>query len=303
MSPTEAVIAEDDKPTSWGLEEGDLIAPGLHVLRLLGGGSRYEAYLAFDDRLHYVVVAKVIRPASVGDTSALRGLRREAEILGSLQHPVIPRVLSAKLDGDRPHLVLEMIEGPRLSTILRKFGSLDTEQVAPLAVELAAALHYLHGRELVHLDVKPTNVILGAPPRLIDLSIARSFDEAAGLDVAVGTDAYMAPEQCRPRSGPAVGPPADVWGLGVTLHEAVTGRSPFARGIDDTAASFEEKFPQLTMPPGDLPKGVPSQIAAVIEAALAREPADRPSAREVAETVEPLLSTPRRFVLKALRPG
>ena len=195
-----------------------------------------------------------------------------------------------------------MIEGPRLSTMIRKFGSLDTEQLAPLAVELAAALHYLHGRELVHLDVKPTNVILGAPPRLIDLSIARGFDEAAELDVAVGTDAYMAPEQCRPRSG-RVGPAADVWGLGVTLHEAVAGRSPFARGIDGPAASLEERFPQLTMPPEDPPKGVPSQIAAVIEAALAREPADRPSAREVAETVEPLLSTPRRFVLKALRPG
>ena len=297
-------VAGNEMPTttSWGLEEGDLIAPGLHVLRLLGGGSRYEAYLAFDERLHYVVVAKVIRPASVADNSALRGLRREAEILGSLQHPVIPRVLGARLDGDRPHLVLEMIEGPRLSTIIRKFRSLDTEQVAPLAVELAAALHYLHGRELVHLDVKPTNVILGAPPRLIDLSVARGFDEASRLDVAIGTDAYMAPEQCRPRSGP-VGPPADVWGLGVTLHEAVTGRSPFAREIDDPRASLEDNFPQLTMRPAYLPKGVPSQIAAVIEAALAREPADRPSAREVAETVEPLLSTPRRFVLRALRPG
>ena len=297
-----ASIAEEDMPASWGLEEGDLIAPGLHVLRKLGGGSRYEAYLAFDDRLHYVVVAKVIRPVSVGDSSALRGLRREAEILGSLQHPVIPRILGARFDGDRPHLVLEMIEGPRLSTILRKFGSLDTEQVAPLAVELAAALHYLHGRELVHLDVKPTNVILGAPPRLIDLSIARSVDEAAGLDVAVGTDAYMAPEQCRPGPG-AVGPPADVWGLGATLHEAVTGRCPFARGIDDPRAPLEERFPQLTMPAADLPSGVPSQIAGVIEAALARDPTDRPSARNVAEAVEPLLSTPRRFVLRALRPG
>ena len=297
-----ASIAGEDMPASWALEEGDLIAPGLHVLRLLGGGSRYEAYLAFDDRLHYVVVAKVIRPASVGDSSALRGLRREAEILGSLQHPVIPRVLGARLDGDRPHLVLDMIEGPRLSTIIRKFGSLDTEQVAPLAVELAAALHYLHGRELVHLDVKPSNVILGAPPRLIDLSIARSFEQAAKLEVAVGTDAYMAPEQCRAGSG-IVGPPADVWGLGVSLHEAVTGRSPFPHGIGDTGASLEEKFPQLTMAPEDLPKEVPSRIASVIEAALALEPADRPSAREVAETVEPLLSTPRRFVLKTLRPG
>ena len=293
-----------DAPTStWGFVEGEEIAPGLLALDLLGGGSRFEAYLAFDERLRYVVVAKVLRPDHVEEGSALRGLRREADILASLNHPVIIRLLDARTDGDRPHLVLEFADGPRVSTIIRRFGRLDPEQAAPLAVELASALHYLHGLDLVHLDVKPKNAILGSPPRLIDLSIARSIEDAAHLHVPIGTDAFMAPEQCRPTTQVPVGPPADVWGLGVTLHESVTGSLPFARGVDDDDAPLEDRFPQLASNPEPVPIGVPEPLAEAIRTSLAPVPADRPTAGELADLVEPLLSTPRRFVLKALRPG
>ena len=289
--------------SSWGFVEGEEIAPGLLALDLLGGGSRYEAYLAFDERLRYVVVAKVLRPDHVDDESALRGLRREADILASLNHPVIIRLLDARPDGARPYLVLELAEGPRVSTIIRRFGRLDPEQAAPLAVELASALHYLHGRDLVHLDVKPKNAILGSPPRLIDLSIARSVAASARLRVPIGTDAFMAPEQCRPTTQDPVGPPADVWGLGVTLYESVAGSLPFPRGVDDDDAPLEERFPQMHAHPDPLPPGVPEPLADAISASLEANPDDRPTAGEVADMVEPMLSTPRRFVLKALRPG
>ena len=78
-------------------------------------------------------------------------------------------------DGPRPHLVLEHLEGPRLSQLLRKHGALPMEQLLPLALELASALHYLAGQDVVHLDVKPSNVIMGAPARLIDLSVTRDL--------------------------------------------------------------------------------------------------------------------------------
>lgn len=293
--------ATAERTMTWELREGETIAPGLLALQLLGGGRRYEAYLAFDERLHHVVVVKVLRPDRVEDEGALRGLREEAEVLAALNHPAIARILCDAIDDERPHIVLEFVEGPRLSTLIRRFGPLETEQAAPLAVEVASALHYLHGLGVVHLDVKPKNLIMGAPPRLIDLSIARSLAAAAELTIPVGTDPYMAPEQCVPGPG-LVGRAADVWGLGVTLYEALAGSPPFPRGSEAPGASVEERFPQLTHRPAPLPDDAPGELAEATLAALAFDPPGRPTAREIAESVEPLLRRPRRLVLNRLKP-
>ena len=208
----------------WGFEEGDELVPGRTVLDTLGGGSRYEALLVWDERRHALMVAKVLRPHLVDDARAVLDLAAEAEALEALQHPIILRGFEAVLEGDRPHLLVEHLEGPTLRWVIRRTGPLGLEQMLPLALHLASALHYLHGEGWVHLDVKPDNVILGVPPRLIDLSVARPVEAAALIHRPVGTDGYMAPEQSDPEAHPgAIGPAADVYGLGVTLRHAWTG--------------------------------------------------------------------------------
>jgi eukaryotic-like serine/threonine-protein kinase len=289
-----------DRRNAWGFAQGDEIAPGLSAQELLGGGTRYEAYVAFDERLLRLVVAKVLRPDRLADEDALHGLESEAEVLASINHPAVARLLRAAVDAGRPHIVLELVDGPRLSTLVRRFGPLEVEQAASLTIEVASALHYLHGRSVAHLDVKPKNLIMGAPPRLIDLSIARSFQAARELDVPVGTDAYMAPEQCTPSAG-MVGPASDVWGLGVTLYESLAGRPAFPTGSRD-GTSLDERFTQLVEGVAPLPHRVPDRLTRVVEAAMAFDPADRPSAAEVADEVGPLLQRPRRLVLNLLKP-
>lgn len=287
---------------SWDLAEGDSVTADLTALRLLGGGETYEAYLAFDEHTWSPVVVKMLRPDRVADESSLRGLRREVTALSTVNHPVVVRGLRHELAGPRPHVVLEHIDGPRLSTLVRRYGPLQEAQYLPLAIDVAASLHYLRRIEFVHLDIKPSNVIMGAPARLIDLSAARPAADAATLDHLVGTDAWMAPEQCDLDGAVRPGPASDVWGLGATLFHAIAGREPFPEG-DPHATAAVDQFPQLAVDPGLLPDRTPHEVAKVVLAALERDPANRPLPHEIAEALEPVLAGLPRGHLAGFRLG
>lgn len=281
----------------WELPEGAPIGSGRFALARLGGGSRYEVYLAWDERLFALVVAKLLRPHLVTDARALGELRREADALARLAHPGLVRGFGAVLEGTHPHVVLEHVEGPSLGRLVKRHGALSMEQLLPLALQLAAVLHYVAADGFVHLDVKPGNVVMGVPPRLIDLSIARPIEAAAKLRDPIGTDAYMAPEQCAPARFPGrVGPPSDVWGLGATLYHAAKGAVPFPRPAEARESPEPPvRFPQLVRGPEPLPSHLPEAFRAIVLRALAPDPSDRPSAAEVAAALEPLvLEVPTR---------
>jgi eukaryotic-like serine/threonine-protein kinase len=280
---------------SWALAEGDEIRPGRQAVRPLGGGHRYEAWLAWDERLRALVVAKLLRPGQVGDCRARRVLSAEADLLSRLAHPLLVRSFGAEPASERPHLVLEFVEGPRLSTLIRRFG-LILEQVLPLALNLSSVLHYMAEERVVHLDVKPRNIIMAGSPRLIDLSVARSLDALPALRNRVGTDAYMSPEQCHPERWGEIGSPSDVWGLAVTAHEAFTGRLPYPR------PSRELPYPQLAYEPR-LAEGVPPALDDLLLSCLELRPADRPSAAEVGEALEPLVDALPAPRIGRFRPG
>jgi serine/threonine protein kinase len=262
---------------SWGLSQGDALVEHCTVVRKLGGGRAYEAFEAFDARMQVPVVVKVVRPHLVEDRATLRGLQREVDLLGRLNHPVVVRGFHARTTGTRPYVALEYLPGPRLSTLIRTQGRLPLEQVLPLGIDLCTGLHYMHACDVVHLDVKPSNIIMDATPRLIDLSVARSVAAAAGLDHVIGTDRYMAPEQCDPAAGRPPGPASDVWGLGATLYEALFGRRPFT---DDA----QQPHPQRIDDPAPPDAGPPEVVAAVM-ACLQRDPAARPTPVELIDVL------------------
>jgi eukaryotic-like serine/threonine-protein kinase len=241
-----------------------------------------------------------VRPHLVEDDRVRHELREEAEALERLAHPVIVRSFDAVVDGPRPHLLLEHLEGPTLRRLIRRHGPTPLEQLLPLAAHVAAALHYMAGELMVHLDVKPDNIVMGVPPRLIDMSIARSFERAAEVRGALGTDAYMPPEQCAPRDHPgAIGPASDVWGLGATLFHAIASEVPFPRPRGSSASDDPAvRFPQLHEDPRPLPPSTPEPLAALVERMLAKRPEERPSASEVVLALEPLVAKlPRKLVL------
>lgn len=284
------MATQDDR---WRFGEGDPITEELTAMRLLGGGNAYEAYLAFDDLTYSPVVVKVVRPDQVSDESTLRGLRREVAALEAVAHPAVVRSLRHQLDGDRPHVVLEHLDGPRLSSLIRRYGPLQPQQYLPLGIEVAAAVHYFGRLGHVHLDIKPSNVIMGAPAKLIDLSVMRTVERAAELTYPIGTDAYMAPEQTDPPQTGTVGPAADVWGLGATLFHAIAGYRAYEYG-DTDAEELAERYPQVGARPAELPDGVPDEVVKVVSACLEQRPEDRPLPHEVAEILQPVLEAQPR---------
>jgi eukaryotic-like serine/threonine-protein kinase len=281
---------------SWGFEEGDEIHPGRVALKPIGGGNRYEVFLVWDDPLFALGVAKLLRPDQAEDAKALADLTGEVEVLAALAHPALVRSFDAVLDGPRPHLLIEHLEGPSLRRLIKRDGALPLEQVLPLAAQVAGALHYMAGNGYVHLDVKPDNIVMGVPPTLIDLSIARTLERAARSRGPLGTDPYMAPEQCGADDAAEIAPPADVWGLGATLFHAVAGEKPFLEG---SGSGGPERFPQLIEPPGPLPSHLPESLRALLAEMLARDPAERPGCEEVVERLEPLIAgLPRKARLR-----
>lgn len=272
---------------SWEFGESEEIHPGRAVLKTIGGGNRYEICLVWDESLYALAVAKVLRPDQAKEEKALRDLALEAEALGALAHPSLIRSFDAVLDGPHPHILIEHLEGPSLRRLIRRDGAIGLEQLLPLAAHVAGALQYMAQAGYVHLDVKPDNIVMGVPPRLIDLSIARTTERAARTDGPLGTDPYMAPEQClpRPEAAAPIGPAADAWGLGATLFHAVSGRKPFQ---PDTGDDGRERFPQLDEEPLPLPSRIPAELRALILELLDRDPAARPTCGEAVERLQPL---------------
>jgi serine/threonine protein kinase len=282
-------VSRDGRARRWALEEGDELVPGRTAVRRLGTGERFETYLCWDERRLGLVVVKAVRPHLVDDGHSLRRLRAEAELLERLRHPVIVRGLEAELEGPRPHVVLEHLEGPRLSSLVRRHGRLEPEQLVPLGQQLASALHYMAAEGVAHLDVKPPNVIMGAPARLIDLSIARRLADLADVTARLGTVAYMAPEQLEPAERGPLTAAADVWGMGVTLYHAAAGRPAFR-----APRPRDEPFPQLEGTPDPLPDTVAAPVADLVARCLAPLPADRPAPAEVAAGFEAVAAGMRR---------
>lgn len=257
----------------------------LGVAAPLGGGRRYEVFRAWDRRTGSAVAVKVMRAGWVREVPARTAFAREVRIASQLDHPGFARVIRWR-EGDRPYLVLELIEAPTLAAHLERRGPIRVPEACVLGSRLLAALAHLHARRIAHLDVKPANITIGDRPRLLDLGCARDVPVQIGRPV--GTAAYMSPEQCL---GRVVTTASDLFGLGATLYESLTGLRAFSAG-DRSSPDPAVRFPQLVeevQPLAQLIQAAPPRLAAVVHACLARDPRDRPEAAAAAAELRQVL--------------
>jgi serine/threonine protein kinase len=247
----------------WAFAPGAIVAPSRRVIRRLGQGGAHEAYLVDTGGLPARAAAKLPRPHLIGDPHCLLRLANEAHALDRLAHPALPRHLETVLDGPHPHLLLEHVPGPTLGAALATRKSLDAPTVASVGCALAWALDHIARAGWVHLDIKPSNIVLNAAPRLLDFELARPIADAARITKPLGTWAFMAPEQRVPGRRHPIGPPADVFALALSLGEALAGRP-------------------LVAPSGRRLARLGGRVGMLLSDALATAPAERPTAAELA---------------------
>ena len=279
-----------DTDPRWDLRRGQEIDKTLVVIDPLGTGSRYEVYRAWDRSLFCDVAVKVVRPHRVDEERAIAGFEREVAIGLRLSHPNLVRILRWSPAPPRPYLVMEYVSAPTLGDHLDKTGAVSVPEMCLLGVRIASALHHMHASSTLHLDVKPENVTMGEPPRLLDLSLARAVSGPMRLRHSLGTPAYMAPEQCERG---VVTPQTDLFGLGATVYEGASAMRPFPEGNGDSE-DREERYPQLTLdaPPLEEVENVPRALSQIVMACLQRDPARRPrSALDVAVALHGVLES------------
>jgi eukaryotic-like serine/threonine-protein kinase len=245
------------------------------LVRRIAAGGMGEVWEADDTVLGRRVALKVLVEELAADDHATRRFVREARATARLAHPNVARVYDFGRDGGTPFLVMELLEGQTLADRLAS-GPLPAAEAARVAAAVADALDAAHRRGIVHRDVKPSNVMLtaGGDVKVLDFGIAAAADEihsttGSGLYATV---AYVSPERV---AGEPATPASDIYSLGAVLYELLCGRPPFLGGSPALVARAHLHDPPL--PVRRLAPGVPPRLAEACEAALAKDPAGRPS--------------------------
>jgi len=251
------------------------------LIGVVGGGGMAQVYKARDNILGRIVAVKVLRDQFTTDEQFVARFRREAQAAANLTHPNIVNVYDVGQDGDLHYIVMEFIAGQSLKELITRNAPLPIEQAISIGAQILAGLEYAHRSGLIHRDIKPQNVLItnDGGVKVTDFGIAKSVSDLGLTEAgqALGTAHYFSPEQAK---GERVVPQSDIYAVGVTLYEMLTGRLPFE---SDNAVGLAYKH--ISEPPPSvrlLNPGVPSRLEAIIMKALAKEPQQRyPNAAEM----------------------
>jgi len=281
-------------------ESGQMLGK-YRIIKELGKGGFALVYHAVDTVLENEVALKILKPGLAGEPDALRRFQQEARVTAKLFHPnIVSFFETGELDG-RQYIAMRYVHGRSLSDILEKDPLLPLDQVVAIVQQIATALDYAHEQDVIHRDVKPSNIVVDETGHatLMDFGVVKSLSTSSietTLNTVVGTPHYLAPEQAE--SKPVDGR-ADVYSLGVVAYHLLTGAVPFTA---DSQPSLFYKIVHETPPdPASLSPRAGGPVEAVLLRALGKRPEDRyPTCVAFAKALASAVSSMQGKVLQEL---
>jgi serine/threonine protein kinase/nitrous oxidase accessory protein NosD len=301
-----ALMVEKEFLTSYQAEqliaghpEDCVVAGRYRIKEKLGEGGMGTVYKAQDTKLDRLVAIKVLPPHMVNDPGAVARFQREARALAKVSHSAIVQAHDTGEDRGRQFLVMEFVEGTNLSEVVKERGSIPPTLAAEYIHQAARGLQHAHDKGLVHRDLKPSNLLLTLERqiKILDLGLARFLQDQlgeAGLTLegfGLGTPDYMAPEQFS--DARRADARADIYSLGCTLYQLLSGQVPFpGSSLTEKARAHERTEPP---PIAERCPEAPAGLVFVVQRMMAKRPADRfQTAGEVAEALTPYLAASSR---------
>jgi serine/threonine-protein kinase len=250
------------------------------LIEIVGEGAMARVYKAYDPEINRSIAVKLLKPQLASDAQYRARFLREAKGAGILSHPNIVTIYDVGVDGERPYIAEELVEGMTLADLMRSGKQLSTHEIVEIGTQLARALDYAHRRGIIHRDVKPGNIMLVANTtqvKVADFGICRidsgdsaELTQATALGDVLGTPNYMAPEQVM---GQKVDARSDLFSAGVVLYKLLTGTLPFE---GDSIITVAVKIAQTEAPTIDkLRSDVPLSLRRVVERSLRKQPDKR----------------------------
>ena len=254
---------------------------GYQVRSLIGEGGMGAVYRGVHPDFGQEVAIKVLDPVLARDPDLRARFVQEARIQMGLRHQGIVQVLTGDVSGDRAVLVMELVEGVSLEEVVKRRGFVPADEACGVFAKILDAVGYAHSCGVVHRDLKPSNILLNAAgePKVLDFGIAKVVGNArmTRTGTAMGSPHYMSPEQVLGKKD--IDQRSDVYSLGATFYEALTGRPPFAECESaDADSDFRIKEAHVHRAPADprtIKPEIPEHVAAAVLKALAKEPEER----------------------------
>lgn len=258
------------------LSKGDTLIPGYTVIHHMRRGRDCDVYHVWSEKRLTGCIAKTLQPEAQDKEAVKERLIKEGEYLTALSHPNLVRGYKI-VSGENPILIQETLTGETLSHLIRNLADQDQllpeKQLAHLGMQICSVVHYLHKNNLLHLDLKPSNIISQPPlAKVIDLNLSAAPGE---IRKGIGTKQYMAPEQA---CGDILTTATDVWGVGAVLFFAATGKRPF-QSLEDGRYEQLERSAE----PVQTHREMDEFFASLIDRCLQEEDDQRPDISEIHE--------------------
>src|ERR671938_1476335 len=266
------------------LSPGTMLGGRYRLDERIAGGGMGDVWRATDEGLGRTVAIKILLPALVQEPGFAERFRGEARTMATINHPGVVDVYDYGSENGSAFLIMEYVEGDALSKTLSRVGRLTPGRTMALVAQAADALQAAHEKGIVHRDVKPGNLLVRPNGTLVltDFGIARSamVGQLTAAGSVLGTASYISPEQA---AGGVATPASDVYALGVVAYQCLSGHRPF-----DGATPIEIAMKHVRDTPRPLPADIPPAVRAIVDRALAKDPAAR------WPTAPPLAIVPRQ---------